>query len=343
MDFLGVILLLCLILYGIAFYLVSRRLVGNLEVEADEKLDFVNQRYRDAVKKKDTLFLRRTSMEEEAFKVFTLYEITKDITKSLSEDEAFNIFRNKLREHVYFSECHIERKGSDQLKKYEDSKDYFIFELKSQDREIGFLILKDVEEGEEEKVRILGQQFALAMRRVKLYQEIGLVAITDSLTGVYTRRHTLERLNEEVSRAKSRKMSMGYLMVDADHFKSINDKHGHIAGDLVLREIGNIIKNNIREIDIAGRYGGEEFCVVLPDTDRDGAMYAAERIRQACESALIKVYDIELKITVSIGLAVFPDDAKTDSELIDKADWALYRSKKMGRNRVSSFGVFKKD
>jgi diguanylate cyclase (GGDEF)-like protein len=136
---------------------------------------------------------------------------------------------------------------------------------------------------------------------------------------------------------------MSILMIDVDYFKKLNDQHGHMTGDQILMEIGFLIKASIREIDIAGRYGGEEFCVILPDTDRQGAQYAAERIRQATEQAVIKAYDTSVKVTVSIGTATFPKDGNSTDELIDKADWALYRAKKRGRNVVCSFGVYHED
>ena len=132
-------------------------------------------------------------------------------------------------------------------------------------------------------------------------------------------------------------------MVDIDFFKTYNDKYGHLTGDQILREIAGIIKDNIREIDIIGRYGGEEFCVVLPDTDNGGAGYVAERIRSAVEEATIKAYDTTVKATVSLGIAVYPQDGKEMTELIDKADWALYRAKKQGRNQICAFGKYDKE
>ena len=205
---------------------------------------------------------------------------------------------------------------------------------------IGYLAIEHMLEEDKEKATILGHQYALALRRVRLYQEIEQIAITDSLTEVHTRRHIIERFNEELKRSRVRNIKMSFLMLDVDYFKKYNDQYGHITGDQILREIGALIRDNIREIDIAGRYGGEEFCVVLPDTDRQGAHYAAERIRIATEKASIKAYDTTVKVTVSIGSSTFPQDGKKLDELIDKADWALYRAKKQGRNNVCSFGVY---
>ena len=132
-------------------------------------------------------------------------------------------------------------------------------------------------------------------------------------------------------------------MIDADLFKMINDRHGHLAGDQVLKEISSIIQENVREIDIVGRFGGEEFCVVLPDTDLEGARVVAQRIRRSAEKRVIKAYDSALRVTLSIGLASYPSDCKLLEELIDKADWALYRAKSQGRNCVVAFGLYQKN
>jgi len=129
-------------------------------------------------------------------------------------------------------------------------------------------------------------------------------------------------------------------MIDVDYFKGFNDKHGHLVGDQVLRSISLLVEENIREIDYVGRYGGEEFCAVLPDTDPEGSFFVAERIRKAIEDTGVDAYDAKLKVTVSIGIANFPFDAKKSLDLIEKADWALYRSKKRGRNCVTPFGGY---
>jgi diguanylate cyclase (GGDEF)-like protein len=107
-----------------------------------------------------------------------------------------------------------------------------------------------------------------------------------------------------------------------------------------LKSVADIIKSNCREIDLIGRFGGEEFMVILPMTTKDGAVFAAERIRQSIASTQIKAFDELLSIAVSIGVANFPDDTSDSQELIDKADWALYRSKKTGKNRVCVYARF---
>jgi diguanylate cyclase (GGDEF)-like protein len=168
------------------------------------------------------------------------------------------------------------------------------------------------------------------------------MALTDSLTDVYTRRYLFERFEEELRRAENRKSQLSLLMVDVDFFKKFNDQHGHITGDQILRKISAIIKENVREIDIVGRYGGEEFAVVLPDTDSAGASFVAERIRSATERAIIKVYDTTVKATISIGIALYPNHGQSPVSLIDNADQALYSAKTLGRNRIAIYNPRKK-
>jgi diguanylate cyclase (GGDEF)-like protein len=185
---------------------------------------------------------------------------------------------------------------------------------------------------------ILGHQFAIVLERIRLYELVQELAITDGLTGVFVRRYFLQRLEEEAERARHFNGKLAFLMIDIDHFKKCNDKFGHLVGDVVLREAAGIMKNSLREIDIIGRYGGEEFCIVLPDTSKEGAFIVAERLRKAMEASSITAYDEHINVRISIGLAVFPDDADEISQLIDKADKMLYRAKESGRNRVIIYG-----
>ena len=124
------------------------------------------------------------------------------------------------------------------------------------------------------------------------------------------------------------------LMIDIDHFKKKNDKFGHLVGDVILREVAALIKQNVREIDLVGRYGGEEFSVILVDTNKLDAQLAGERIRKAIESYKFKAYDEVIDVTISAGISSFPQEGQTTEDLIEKADSALYQAKNKGRNRV---------
>ncbi len=181
---------------------------------------------------------------------------------------------------------------------------------------------------------ILVGQFAIQLQKVILYKKVQEMSITDSLTEISTRRYFLERFNEETRRSMRHKKSLSFLMLDLDNFKECNDKFGHLVGDVVLKEVSAILKSNLREIDIIGRYGGEEFAIVLTGTGRKGAIQVAERIREGIESATFKAYDEVVSSTVSIGISVFPEDGADVGSLIEAADEALYKAKKTGRNRV---------
>lgn len=160
-------------------------------------------------------------------------------------------------------------------------------------------------------------------------------ASTDALTGLYNRRHFREVLQRELARSKRNGASIALVMVDIDYFKKINDTHGHGAGDLVLREMGALLKENTRAGDTACRFGGEEFALILPESDREGARLKAEALRKAF-SELDLAYDgRELgRLTASFGIALFPDHADEPDMLLHAADEALYAAKGAGRNRV---------
>ncbi len=162
-----------------------------------------------------------------------------------------------------------------------------------------------------------------------------LDAITDYLTGLYNHRYLHERLTEELERAHDSGMPLSLLFLDIDQFKDFNDLYGHSLGDTALRAVAAAIDGAIRRVDLAARYGGEEFIVVLVDTDSPGALDAAERIRAAIGGA--EIAPGVRRISVSIGVATYPEDAEFKEELIDKADWAMYMAKRGGRNRVSAF------
>ncbi len=188
-----------------------------------------------------------------------------------------------------------------------------------------------------EKLNVLAPQFSMELEIAKSYAKIQEMAIFDSLTQCFLRRHFMERLQEEISRSIRKNLFISLLMLDIDYFKDCNDKYGHLVGDFVLREVAQIIRDSVREVDLTARYGGEEFTILLPDTWKDGAYYVAERIRQAVTDYVFKAYDQEIKVTVSVGTATFPEDAYSAEDLVDKADQMLLKAKRLGRNRVCRF------
>lgn len=181
---------------------------------------------------------------------------------------------------------------------------------------------------------ILTERFVAEIERVRLYEKVETLAITDGLTGVHVRRHLMERLEAEINRSRKFGFDLSFLMIDVDHFKRFNDRYGHLVGDVVLKQTAETIKKNIRELDLVGRYGGEEFGVLLVETSRSGASFVAKRIRSAVEQKNYKAYNENLNATVSIGCVTFPKGQAGADLVLDVADQALYEAKRRGRNRV---------
>ncbi|MBI4356120.1 MAG: GGDEF domain-containing protein [Candidatus Omnitrophica bacterium] len=210
--------------------------------------------------------------------------------------------------------------------------------LSAEGQPIGLLIFGDLAQEFLPQAIIIGRQLALQLQRVLLYQQVEALAVTDGLTKLSVRRHFLDRGREELIRARRHHHPVSLLLIDIDHFKQLNDQHGHLAGDVVLRSVAAILKATVREIDMVARYGGEEFVALLVETDRPRAVQAAQRIRAAVAREPLRAYDEVLAVTVSIGVAAFPDDSEELAELVDLADQALYQAKAAGRNCVIAYG-----
>ncbi len=185
-------------------------------------------------------------------------------------------------------------------------------------------------------MKSVADQVANGVVNARLYARVQRQATTDGLTGLFNHRTGQEKLAEQLKQAERYDRRLSVIMLDVDHFKSINDTYGHPAGDTVLKSVARLIKSNCRDVDIPVRYGGEEFLLVLPEITLDGALVVAERIRNALKAEVIKHEDIEVRITGSFGVACFPDDAGTQQELLDLADKSLYLSKRLGRDQVHS-------
>jgi diguanylate cyclase (GGDEF)-like protein len=165
-------------------------------------------------------------------------------------------------------------------------------------------------------------------------RELHELSITDSLTGLYNRKHLMEVLTKEVARAERYQRPLAVLMIDVDHFKLYNDTCGHLAGDEVLRNIAAIFRGCLRESDCVGRYGGEEFLIILPETVADDAWRIADRIRSRLAEEEFPSDSKPVKITISGGIATFPGNGRSPESLLKSADAALYQAKNHGRNRV---------
>ncbi|MBI4510701.1 MAG: GGDEF domain-containing protein [Deltaproteobacteria bacterium] len=166
------------------------------------------------------------------------------------------------------------------------------------------------------------------------HEEIYRLTTIDGLTQVYNKRYFLEVLGREMSRAHRYRRDLSLILFDIDHFKKINDTHGHLAGDYVLKRLAQVIKAKIRREDIISRYGGEEFAIVLPEISGENAMVTAEKIRKIVERTSFKFEDSKISVTVSIGVRSLTSGARDPMEFIRQADENLYEAKTRGRNQV---------
>jgi len=212
-----------------------------------------------------------------------------------------------------------------------------LYPIKSRDKLIGILALGKKQRGnlysheDIELVMGMASQAGVIIENAQLYTQAVVRANTDGLTGLYNHRYFHERLEQEVARGSRFGTTFSLIMLDIDFFKAYNDIYGHLVGDEALRKIGEYISSSIRSIDLASRYGGEEFAIILPETRFDNAYRVAERIRKTIES---KMSSRVMPITVSIGIANWPIDGTMKEEVIGCADAALYRAKQTGRNRT---------
>lgn len=171
----------------------------------------------------------------------------------------------------------------------------------------------------------------------KANADLAILSQTDGLTQLFNRNHWQHCIEAEFKRYNRNQHSSSLVMLDIDHFKAINDKYGHLVGDDVIRHLAKVIREQVRETDISGRYGGEEFVILLADTNTADALVFAERLRKTVEESVVIYNDIEIKYTVSIGIAEVEPSITTVSQWLENVDHALYQSKDKGRNTVTTY------
>lgn len=284
--------------------------------------DFLKENF--SFRKSELLILKE---DDGYIKVDKVYKVYKDESASENETETdygeiLTLF-TKDKKEIYIE------KGPQES--------FAAIPLLSENKFVGILTIENLPHIDFDRFMIVAMQFALEIKKVLLYETVEELAITDSLTGLCTRRYFFERLNEELNRSKRHGFKTAFLMLDIDDFKKCNDTYGHLVGDVVLKEIARIIKESVREIDLVARYGGEEFSVILPETDKKGAMLAADRIRKKVEENIFKAYDENLKISLSGGVAVCPEDGESADDIVEKADKALYNAKSSGKNIICEY------
>ena len=220
---------------------------------------------------------------------------------------------------------------------------YLVVPICLHDRVLGLLRLDgdtpgkfSTEDGE--RLQPLANVAAIALENAQLFGEVQRLAITDGLTGTHNRRHFFELAERELNRARRFGQPVSAIMLDLDHFKQVNDTYGHAIGDQVLRTVAERCSEGIRDIDILGRYGGEEFAVILPATGLPGAHNMAERLRRYIDDVPVPTDKGDLTVTISLGVASNAQDDADVAALLNRADAAMYAAKQAGRNRVAVIG-----
>jgi len=186
-----------------------------------------------------------------------------------------------------------------------------------------------------EQLELLSLHFSMELHKSRLYEKIRRLSSIDSLTSVYLKEHFFSLFEDEIIRHNAQNNEMALIMMDIDHFKGVNDKFGHLIGDIVIQEVANKIKKFSREEDLIGRFGGDEFLIMLPKSSREKARQISVRIKNAINNIVFnKGSKKEFTITVSIGVAMYPKCGKNREALLSFVDIALYKAKEKGRNRI---------
>lgn len=202
---------------------------------------------------------------------------------------------------------------------------------------IGRSMKNPFNEGEVSLAKIICHESAKSMTASLNFQKVKELAIRDGLTGLYNHRHFQEMLSYTIAHADRYSDNASLLLVDVDDLKIINDTYGHQAGDSVLSSIGNLLSESLRNVDIPARYGGDEFAVVLPGTNKTGSLAVAEKIRSRLKRIPLKSGGEEIEVSLSAGISTYPGSAADKESLIEKADRALYESKNQGKNKITHY------
>jgi diguanylate cyclase (GGDEF)-like protein len=189
-------------------------------------------------------------------------------------------------------------------------------------------------------LRTLADYAAIAVENARAVRRIQELSITDDCTGLYNARHLFSALSDEVHRSKRFGYEFTLLFLDLDHFKRVNDDHGHLVGSKLLGQVGNALRENLRLVDAAFRYGGDEFAILLPQTSKDAALLVARRLMSAFHTRpWLAAEGLPLDLRASIGVASFPADAASPQELVQRADEMMYQVKQAGRDNIAVAGV----
>ncbi|HUK57393.1 MAG TPA: diguanylate cyclase [Nitrospiria bacterium] len=272
----------------------------------------------------------------------------KGVTKRFSNKNRWKVRQGGLTSHILNQDVPLAVQDVKRHPKFDNPimvregiRSLIASPLKTEGRIVGILYVDDFKPRqfttrEVSLLSLLSTFAAMAIEKTKLLESTRQLAITDELTGLYNHRHFRQQLSLEVNRADRYHRSLSLMMIDIDYFKNYNDTNGHLKGNEVLKDLGKILKEISREVDIVARYGGEEFTIIMPETTRRRALILSERLRRRI--AFHKFENARSqpnkRLTVSIGLASYPECAANAFDLIAEADKALYEAKRAGRNTV---------
>ena len=316
-----IIVIFLMFVFGEIFlFFIIRRFYAAKKRNLLERQDFLKEQEASVKRKVEDI-------EDIMSERFLFYDTTRKIAPIIDKKHLFDVFAEEIKylgpiEKVELSETSKER-GVLKFELGENEKEHLYIKTKSK-AVIGY-------------IPYFVNLLRLCLERIRLYDTLQELSIHDSLTKVHNRRYFDQRFGEEFQRAQKFKLNLAFLMVDIDRFKNINDTYGHLVGDAVLREVAKSLQEATREIDFISRFGGEEFAIILPETDKAGAIMLAERIRSKISLESIKVFDEILDITVSMGVASFPQNTVHPDVLMETADKAMYKAKQSGRNHVCWF------
>ena len=302
-----------------------------LRKQTDEKGDYMSviaEADNSVIKRVNTIIqipmqMRRLNYFKDSFYAKALDE--KKIVTIKDIDEALKSIIPDIREDIFNKVMSGMR-----------SKLLIVIPLYTRNKPFGLFCVfssrDELADSETDFLTIFAQQIEMAITIADLFQAVREQAITDGLTGLYNRRYFEEYISKEVTRSLRQNQPFSVIGIDLDFLKKINDEHGHAYGDLAIKTVADVLKNNARSVDIAARMGGEEFNILLPGIDSEGAMTAAERIRKAIEE---KELDTIGHITASVGVATFLEHSDNLEDLLELTDQAMYQSKRNGRNQVT--------
>lgn len=323
-------------------YEVARRLGGSLKLP--EILDLVLKETRRVINY-HTGVIYLWSEEKDCYHVGSAYGAYAELIRGseVRQGEGFLGLAADNGEPQLVDDTRIDVRTADDIGLSQIHRSMLVVPLLAEKEVLGLIVLGDkrtaaYDDKQLQTLVIIGGQTAIAIANVQLYRKLKLSAITDGLTQLYNHRYFCYRAEVELDRAKRYGENLSMIMLDVDHFKQVNDRYGHLAGDEILSGVAGILNNEVRGCDMVARYGGEEFVVLMPQTGPAEAYHVAERFRIAVRDYLFEVDDNSIQVRISAGVATFPADAGDLNTLIKAADEALYAAKEAGRNRVHLAG-----